>query len=152
MNIRAVPLGIIALMLAGRMPLHAEDTLGRLMHATSLRCKFDHGSTASWDKGRLVLKLVRWGEGGAFVFDSINIKTGKARLVGNNAAGDVNVLVTPGLLTFIESTPSGNINITSVFERSPTFVDDEFVAVTSRHVDIMRPTPSQYHGTCRVFD
>lgn len=74
------------------------------------------------------------------------------RVIGNQEGGDVHLVVRPPGLTFIEGTPSGNVIVTTAFPHEAES-PEEFTAVQSRHVDIMgSPLPSQWHGTCKIFD
>jgi hypothetical protein len=84
-------------------------------------------------------------------FDGIEIAKQKARLIGNQGAEDVMVMLTPSSLTFVEMTPSGNPNFTTVF---PAYKKGtkEFIAVTSRHLLLIdHPFPSHHHGSCQVW-
>jgi len=75
-------------------------------------------------------------------------------MIGNLAAVDVAVLRTLGAVTFIEQTTLGSVNVTTVFETRPPALQAGFIAVHSRHAAGMMgpPVPSQYHGTCRVWN
>lgn len=97
-----------------------------------------------------------FGEAGAgeLQFDAIDRHAGTARMIGNQAAADVAILLSPSALTFIEQTTFGSINVTTVFETQVPHSPTGFIAVHSRHATGMigPPLPSQYHGTCRVWD
>jgi hypothetical protein len=89
-------------------------------------------------------------------FDGIEIVKQKARLIGNQGVNNVAVTLTPSSLTFVEITPSGNPNFTTVF---PAYKKGtkEFIAVTSRHLMFPGlpgdyPFPSQHHGSCQVWE
>ncbi|MDO8357793.1 MAG: hypothetical protein Q7U76_15520 [Nitrospirota bacterium] len=85
-------------------------------------------------------------------FDSIDFKAKKARLIGNQGASDVAALVTSAGVTFIEETGFGNIAVTTVFSDYAKGTRD-FVVVHSRHMGgLGSPIPSQYHGTCKVWE
>jgi hypothetical protein len=80
-------------------------------------------------------------------FHNIDPQLNKAGLSGN----DVSVLLSPESISFIEINPSGHPNFTTVF---PFYIEGttEFIAVSSRHVSIGRPFPSQHHGTCKALN
>jgi hypothetical protein len=69
------------------------DGYDSLVSAKSLKCEFGLGSTGHWSGSKLVLEQNRFDV--TFHFDSIDIKTGKARLIANEGADDVTV---PGFL------------------------------------------------------
>jgi len=109
---------------------------------------------ADWRNGRLETSVNS--EEVTSHFDSIDLKKGTARLIGNVGAGDVITILTAESLTFIEKTASGNLNFTTVF---PFYKNNtqEFLAVTSRHLVLpnregVSPFPSQHHGTCQVWE
>ena len=130
----------------------AEEAFARLLTVRSLRCELGAGTQASWDSGSLKLERSAFGEGAKVTFDSIDTKAGKARLIGTQGAGDVQVLLTVAGLTFIEQTAFGNLNFTTVFSKFDSAVSRRFIAVASRHQNINGPFPSQYHGTCSVLE
>ncbi len=84
-------------------------------------------------------------------FDSINSKAGSARIIANQGAADVFLFVTAEGFHFIEEAPAGNVNFTTVFAEYAKGTRD-FVSVSSRHINLRPPLPSQHHGTCRVWD
>jgi len=81
------------------------------------------------------------------IFDQIDVDNNKARMIGNAGATNVYILTSPKMITFVETTETGNQIFTSVFIYSP-FKDGAFASVTSRHINIVMPVVSQYHGTC----
>jgi hypothetical protein len=126
-----------------------DDTFRTLVSAKSLKCQFGPGSVGKWAGAKVAVQQERFDV--ALHFDSIDAKTGSARMIGNEGAADVTVLASPSGVTFVEQTGSGNIVFTTVF---PAMVPgtDEFYAVTSRHMTLPGgPLPSQYHGKCRVW-
>jgi hypothetical protein len=161
----------ILLAVANLSAVKPYDPWTALSKATTLRCAFDQGSQSEWDKGKLTITTdgVRFGEGGVFTFDSISLRkhtagpcelpilaigVGRARIIGNGGGGDVLALLTMGSLTFVETTSSGSVIVTTVFEQlKPGTLD--YIAVQSRNIsglgDLSSPMPSQYHGTCRVM-
>ena len=128
-----------------------SEAFERLMSAKSLKCVYGPGAVASWKNSKVKVDKDDF-NGASIVYDSIDLATGNARMIGGIGAADVLVFATGSGLTFIERTGSGNINITTVFAR---YVDGttDFVVVTSRHVLIQdTPLPSQYHGTCTIWE
>ncbi len=128
----------------------ADEVFDRLMNAKSLKCEFDSGNVAVWESSKV--KVEKDNFDASIVFDSIDLKAGKARMIGEIGAVDVIVLATGAGLTFIEETGVGNLIFTTVFAYYAKGTTD-FIAVTSRHLDfLIKPLPSQYHGTCKVWE
>ena len=85
-------------------------------------------------------------------FDSIDMEKGTARAIANQGSADVMVIPAPMSITFIEQTGIGNVIFTSVFPNYSKGTED-FIAVTSRHLNLPGgPLPSQYHGTCKIWE
>jgi hypothetical protein len=125
----------------------------RLAEAQSIRCQLDKGAQANWESGGAMIEETSYGDGGTFVFDSIDLGAGTARLIGNVDEVTVNVFSTPAGLTFMELTPSGNVTFTTVFATPPVTGDPRFIAVESRHnLLFTEAIPSQYHGTCEIME
>jgi hypothetical protein len=143
---------VLILLVSGAYAQQADEAFGRLLRARSLRCDLRMGTQASWDGGTPKLERSTFGEGSRVTFDSIDTKAGKARLIANAGAGDVQVLATVAGLTFVEQTAFGNLNFTTVFANYDSAVSRQFIAVASRHQNINGPFPSQYHGTCSVLE
>ena len=57
------------------------------------------------------------------------------------------MLETSSGLTFIETTLSG-LNFTTVYNHMVDPTSNKRAAVTSRHLDLGDPLPSQFYGTC----
>ena len=128
----------------------AEDPYERLARVKSLKCKFDAGMSGDWKGG--ILEVKKDHMEGSLHFDSIDLKAGHARFIGNVGSNNVGVVTTGESITFVERTSSGNFIFTSVF---PAYKKGtrEFIAVTSRHIMLWGgPLPSQYHGTCQVWE
>lgn len=128
----------------------SEDTFSRLVGSRSLRCTFGPGASADWESGKPIVKEDKFDA--VLQFDAIDLKTKKARLIGNQGASDVAALVTSAGVTFIGETSFGNLSITTVFSDYVKGTRD-FVVVHSRHIGgLGSPLPSQYHGTCKVWE
>lgn len=123
----------------------------RLLAARSLRCTFPKGSYGAWKDGKVEVKPAEFES--PMVFDSIDYQTGKARLIANQGAGDIQAVSSPGAVFFVETTMSGGLNVTFVFSDTPVS-RREFLAVTTRHLIVpgQPPLPSQYHGTCKIWE
>ena len=130
--------------------LAADETFSSLINARSLRCAFGPGASADWETGKPVVKSDKFEV--VLQFDGIDLKDGKARMIGNQGASDVVVILTPRGITFLERTESGNLSVTTVFTDYARGTHD-FVVVHSRHIGgLGSPLPSQYHGTCKVWE
>jgi hypothetical protein len=123
---------------------NAESPYRNLARARSLECTFTILSQSSWQDGRILIQTKT--EKYHMRFDNIDPQLNKAGLSGK----DVSVLLSPESISFIEINPSGHPNFTTVF---PFYIEGttEFIAVSSRHVSIGRPFPSQHHGTCKAL-
>jgi hypothetical protein len=127
-----------------------DEAFERLMNAKSLKCEYGSGAVAVWESSKV--KVEKDNFDASIVFDSIDLTTGKARMIGEIGAVDVIVFATGAGLTFIEETGVGNLHITTVFASYAKGTTD-FIVVTSRHLMfISKPLPSQYHGTCKVWE
>ena len=128
-----------------------EQSAGtRLMKARSLKCSFGPGTHADWSGDEVKVHTSRYDV--TIHFDSIDLKSQTARMISNAGSADIVVFPTPSGVTFIEKMLSGNISITTVFTRYKKG-ETSFIAVTSRHMNLMsNPLPSQYHGTCKVWE
>jgi hypothetical protein len=138
------------LLLAGGIAIAQDDSFKVLLAARSLKCQIGPGSVAKWSDGKVAIEKDTFAS--ATHFDSIDLKSGKARLIGDQGASDVSVWATASGITFVEQTGFGNLVFTTVFsERIPGKAD--FYAVVSRHMLMLRgnPLPSQYHGSCRIW-
>ena len=132
--------------------LDDEPVYRSLVEARSLRCTFSLVVQAEWQQE--TIQTYTEPESAVLHFDKIDFGDKTASLIGNREAKDVNILLTSSSLTFIELTPSGNPNFTTIF---PVYKNgtQEFIAVTSRHLLLFgqkddSPFPSQHHGSCRA--
>ena len=127
-----------------------DSIFAALLNAKSLKCTLGPGAVGDWESGDVKVAKQKWDS--TMHFDSINPKAGTARLIGNAGSTDVAVIVTPAGFTFIEQTGAGNLVFTTVFA-SYKKNTNEFQVVSSRHIAMMgSPLPSQYHGTCKVWE
>jgi hypothetical protein len=141
-------LGSAVAVTAQQTPEASVPVIRSLLAARSLKCSFNANAVADWKSGKP--NVTRGHEDFGLHFDSIDVTAQKARLIGNQIAGDVTLFATEAGLHFMEQTPIGNIIITTVFASRSS---DGFIAVSSRHMSFPgRPLPSQYHGICKLWD
>ena len=152
---RLITLCTIILLLSISYAISEDSPFQQLLKAKTIRCYLDRGATADWIKGKLDIKISKCSESkeaSYLTFDLIDIKNQSARLVANVGAEDVQVMLTPEGMTFVEYTPSGNINITTIFPYTLKS-SGEFVFVQSRHIKLLgQPLPQQYYGTCKILE
>ena len=71
-------------------------------------------------------------------------------MIGNAAAVDIILLPGADRLSFIERTPVGAVNLTTVYAWRDS--DGGFKTVHSRHTAVVGPSPQQYYGRCEPRD
>ncbi len=134
-------------------PQTADRDFKRLISAKSLKCTVGPGYSSNWKTGSPVMEKSNWKKENVFHYDSIDSKKGKARLIGNVGAANVMTMATARGIHFIEQTSSGNMVFSTVFFHRTA---KGYAFVFSRHLDFGKelggPFPSQYHGTCKIFD
>ena len=146
MKLTLLPM-LLVLMPAG---LYAQGAVEvELRGARSLKCSFPTIATLDW-KASDAKPQVGQQEFG-FTLDGIDHKARKARLIGNVGAVDLGVIDGFKVITFVETTASGNVNMTTVFAEA-TPGARRFKAVHSRHVYMLGgPIPSQAYGYCESW-
>jgi len=130
--------------------LHAQGAVeAELRGARSLKCSFPTITTLDWKASDAKPQVGQQDFG--FTLDGIDHKARKARLIGNVGAIDLAVIDGVKVTTFVETTASGNVNMTTVFaEAAPG--SRRFKAVHSRHVHMLGgPIPSQAYGYCEIW-
>lgn len=127
-----------------------DEAFNRLFAARSLKCEYTSRSYTKWLGGQPVIELTTE-KNMTLHFDSIDKEKGSARIIGNQGAADVFLVVTIEGIHILEGAPAGNMNFTTVFAEYAKGTRD-FVSVSSRHINLRPPLPSQHHGTCRVWD
>lgn len=131
---------------ASASPLASPRTI--LNEAKSLRCEMNSGTFNTWREGRLFTKPDRYSE--PIVFDSIDFRSGSARLVTKDGATEVTARRGGPGLTFVEETLVGNLSITTVFAHRIES-GTKFAATNSRHImGLDAPMVSQFYGACEV--
>ena len=133
-----------------------NDLFNKLITAKTLKFIPLKSCTADWKKGNpklLVDNDVTDKEFPPLIFDAIDLKKRTARIIGNQGAIDVMVILTLTGITFIEQTGAGNLNYTTVFFSCVEGTED-YIAVHSRHIDLLvsTPLPSQLHGICKIWE
>jgi len=111
--------------------------------------QFGAGTSANWEGTSVKIEKSNFNT--TIIFDSIDLKQGTARAIGNQGSDDVMVLATPMSITFVERSGMGNLSFISVF---PEYAKDttDFIAVISRHMTLLtNPSSAQYHGTCKIW-
>jgi hypothetical protein len=120
-----------------------------LASAKTLKCSFTLYAAVRWDtKPPQVLSN---SQEFTFQIDAIDQKKKRARIIGSSGAtGEAAIALTQTGLNVIETTPAGNLNMTTVFlgdGQGPSFR-----AAHSRHLgdDAGPPRVSQNYGSCEV--
>ena len=146
MNRSAIFIGLQLLAIAAAGA--AETPEFRLKHALTLKCSFTASASTEFKAGQRAISSTK--DEGQSTFSTINIPKGTAKVIGNIRAADVVVRYTQGEIWFIETTPAGNLVITTVF---PMYVQgtEDFVVVESRHSMVGTSVlGEQASGSCRV--
>jgi len=139
-----VAVGLAVAAQAAQAP--ARDPLFSAHHLT---CSFPVYAAPVWKDG--AAQVVSRAQDFNFDIDAIDTKKNSARIVGGGgASAHASTIVTPTGLNVIEATPSGNLNITTIFVAGgPT---GKYLAVHSRHLGDPNSAPSvsQNYGTCGI--
>jgi hypothetical protein len=108
----------------------ADTNEFRLKHAVTLKCSFTAAASTVFKDGQRAISSTR--DEGQSTFSTISIQKGTAKVISSIRAADVVVRYAQGAIWFIETTPAGNLVITTVF---PIYVQgtEDFVVVESRH-------------------
>jgi len=136
--------------------VHMRSTTKALANPSPLpetmKCIYEFSISAEYKDGQWETEK---NKGFSFVFTNINIQNQSARLVGNAGSAEVDVVATTKAITFVELTPSGNYNVTSIFlPYKLQDSDSTFLSVHSRHINMssppypLDPIPSQFYGKC----
>jgi len=131
-----------------RAQILADDgSIRALSRARSLKCSFPWHSSADWAADEPKLKT--GAQDFSFHIDGIDRAKRAARIIGNAGAEDLAVLVGGDSVSFLEQTPAGAVNVTTVYAwRNKA---GSFKAVHSRHTSIGGPSPSQSYGQCQSW-
>jgi len=114
----------------------------------SWKCEFPLVATSDWQKDEPSPEIKK--QTFSFHIDNVNIKAQTARMIGNAGSEDVVVLFGSDVLHILESTPTGILNVTTVF--AAISKSRKFKSVHSRHVILVGdPLPSQAYGYCQPW-
>jgi hypothetical protein len=143
----AFVLAILFASSSGLLAQSRDPARDALMAARSLKCSFPWFASADWDGDLPVLKTSKQDLG--FHIDGIDHSKQAARMIGN--AGSEDLLATEAIdsISFIEQTPFGTLNVTTVYKWRDKV--GRFKSVHSRHPSIGGPAPSQNYGHCEVW-
>lgn len=120
---------------------------GPFANVQTLKCAFSSYTVNGWKD--LKPTPVTASEDFAFQISVVNVKKGRARIVGATGAIDASLVISGTGLNVIEQTPVGNFTLTTVFANGAQ--DGKFLAVHARHVDLSAaPSPSQHYGFCEA--
>lgn len=120
-----------------------------LMATKSLKCTFPWAGFVEWkaDEPKLSYGPQRLFE---FHIDGIDHAKGAARIVGNAGSDDLVALDGKSSVSFVETTPAGAINLTTVYAWADKA--GRYKAVHSRHTAVGGPSPSQNYGFCEMWE
>jgi hypothetical protein len=130
-------------------PQKAPPPTNPLASAKTLKCSFTAYAAVRWDKNPL--QVLSDSQDFSFQIDAIDQKKKRAIIVGSGGAtGQAAIALTETGLNVIETTPGGNLNLTTVFVgdgKGPSFR-----AAHSRHLGDSSGAPrvSQNYGSCEV--
>ena len=128
-------------------PLASNEALTQLRKAHTLDCRFNLGNIADWTGNNFRIEKTK--DTMRLYFNNIDISKSRATITENASSEEVHAFLTPRGMTFIETTMAGNMNITTVFPYHGG--RGHFPAVTSRHIMIVNPLPSQRYGACKIL-
>lgn len=120
-----------------------------LMSLSSLRCTFPWVAQTDWvaDTPSPIVKKQEFG----FEITAIEFSRNSARIVGQLGSTELAVSKGIDVLNFVERSPFGVLNLTSVFSSRDKM--GRFKAVHSRHLSgglVAAPFPSQNYGYCEA--
>ena len=127
----------------------SDSDIRDLLSTGSLRCAFYWYASVDWDADEPDADIATE-EDFIFQIDAIDLSGGTARMIGNSAAADLNLISGADRLSFMELTPIGAINLTTVYAWRDS--EGSFKSVHSRHIAIRGPFPSQHYGRCEPWD
>jgi hypothetical protein len=115
--------------------------------AKTLQCSFTTYAATEWRDGVLPVSTK---EDLSFQIEIVNLKKGRAKVVGNNGSADATVMLGETGLNVIEQTPIGNFILTTIFAAGGDA--GRFLAVHARHIGDPNdpPSPSQHYGSCTI--
>src|SRR5688500_1233407 len=145
--------GVVACLVAGgfiasaAQPWASDKNIQSLAKVRSLKCAFGWYSSTDWDADEPTIKTSTLEF--SRPIDGIDRGRRAARIIGNAGADDLAVVDAGDLLSFIDRTPAGAVNLTTVYAWCDR--GGRFKAVHSRHTAIGGPSPSQHYGYCESW-
>lgn len=122
--------------------------VNKLYKAKNINCSFEYGLSVQWVEGEPIKK--NFHTDFAFSYSNIDHLKNTATMNGNNGSSKVEMKVyMPNGITFYETTPTNNLNFTTIYESISTD-KKAHIAVHSRHNHLFVPYSSQYHGICKL--
>lgn len=115
--------------------------------ASAFSCTFPVVAQLYWESDAALPEIKK--QEFAFDISSIDTLRKTARMSGQGGSTDLLMFAAVGVISFIEQTPLGGLNVTSVFAQQDARA--RFKAVHSRHVaglGPLAPQPSQNYGYC----
>ena len=145
MTVRAIPI-LLSLSLSFPSAIEAQNPKAATAPLT-FRCSFPVNANADMRQAPAKVAIAR--DAFELVFDQVNPVKGTGRMIGNNGGVDVIVIDATEVITILERTPSGVVQLTAIY--SARQQDGTFKAVHSRHSAAFggEPIPSQYYGSCK---
>lgn len=125
-----------------------------LLNASSVKCDFSPGNSGFWHNQTLSSGTAAW-QGGALVYDSIDIAAGTARITGNRSltgsstdGATVSAVPTKTALHLYGVAPNGTLSATTIFGAARNAAG-HYNAVMSYHGPNLGDQESaQFYGTC----
>jgi len=114
----------------------------------SVRCSFQDGQATEFSNTKPITK--RSNDMGDLIFDQIDVRNQTARVIGSIGAETIIALYGNNSIHLLETTISGNLNITTVYLSTKSLRDGIYPTVHSRHINLASgPYPSHYVGFCK---
>ena len=126
-----------------------DEAFVRLLNAKCLKCAFENGTVVDWRNGSPKLEHDKMSND--IFFSSIDLHKKTAVIIGNMGSTEINAYAGSIGVTFIETTGLGWFIFTTVFADTSSETGD-YIAVMSKHASFLSPMPSQFHGTCKIWE
>jgi hypothetical protein len=134
---------------------HADDDrVLRLRSVKSLLCTFTAHSDTTFENGHRKIESAASNglDLAPVTYDNIDVARGTARIITNNGAADLTAKWQADALWLIETTPAGNVIVTTIFPKYAEGTHD-FIVLESRHSSIGRfVLGEESSGSCRVLE
>jgi hypothetical protein len=117
--------------------------------AKALKCTFTSVINAEWVDGEVNLTTIP--NGFSFDIGNVDLRRGRARVLGaNGASAEATLVLTGTSLNVMERTPIGNFNVTSIFAGGGS--GGRFITVFSQHLGdpTAAPSAAQAYGACTI--